>query len=157
MKKEKVSILMVCLGNICRSPVADGLMRKKALEHQLDIFVDSAGTSGYHNGEHPDERSQKNALKNGVDISKLVSRKFSVTDFDEFDFIYVMDSNNYRDVISLSRTENDRKKVSLILDEVYPSENRSVPDPYFGGADGFEIVFRMLDEACEMIALKLKQ
>lgn len=156
MKKDKIKILMVCLGNICRSPVADGLMRKKAIDHQLDIFVDSAGTSGYHNGENPDERSQKNALKNGVDISKLVSRKFTVTDFDEFDLIYVMDNNNYRDVISLSRTENDRNKVSLILNEIYPGENRSVPDPYFGGADGFEKVFRMLDEACEKIALKLK-
>ena len=157
MKKEKVNILMVCLGNICRSPVADGIMRKKAKVHNLKIKVDSAGTSGYHNGENPDRRSQQNALKNGVDISNLISRKFTVEDFDDFDLIYVMDSSNQRDVLSLSRNENDRNKVSLILNELYPGENRSVPDPYFGGEDGFENVFRMLDEACEKIALKLLQ
>ena len=148
---------MVCLGNICRSPVADGIMRKKAKVHNLKIKVDSAGTSGYHNGENPDRRSQQNALKNGVDISNLISRKFTVEEFDDFDLIYVMDSSNQRDVLSLSRNENDRNKVSLILNELYPGENRSVPDPYFGGEDGFENVFRMLDEACEKFALKLLQ
>lgn len=156
MSDKQHKILMVCLGNICRSPVADGLMRKKIAEYNLNAMVDSAGTSGYHSGENPDERSQQNARKNGLDISMLVSRKFSVNDFDEFDFIYVMDTSNLRDVLSLSRGEEDTKKVKLILEEIFPGENRSVPDPYFGGNDGFENVYRLLEAACEEIAKKLK-
>jgi protein-tyrosine phosphatase len=151
-------ILMVCLGNICRSPLAEGILRKKIATHFLtDIEVDSAGTSAYHIGEHPDERSIANAQKHGVDISLLKARQFSVKDFDVFDMIYVMDSSNYNDVIARAQNASDRQKVNLILNELAPGSNRSVPDPYFGGKEGFEIVYRLLDDACEIIVQKLMQ
>lgn len=148
-------ILMVCLGNICRSPVAEGIMRSKIEKLNLNILVDSAGTSSYHIGENPDKRSTKNAAKNGVDISKLKARQFSVSDFDAFDIIYTMDSSNYGDVLSLARNKEDVKKVKLILDELYPNSGMNVPDPYFGGEQGFENVFLLLNNACEVIAQKL--
>ncbi len=147
---------MVCLGNICRSPVAEGILRHKALEHDLKLIVDSAGTSGYHNGSHPDIRSTENALSNGVDISKQISRKFSEKDFEKFDKIYVMDGNNLKDVLSLAKTEKQKRKVDLILNEVFPGENRSVPDPYYGN-DGFEHVFNLLDSACDRIIEQIKK
>lgn len=148
-------ILMVCLGNICRSPVAEGIMRSKIEKLNLNIMVDSAGTSSYHIGENPDKRSTRNAAKNGVDISKLKARQFSIKDFDEFDIIYTMDSSNYGDVISIARNKEDANKVKLILDELYPNSGMNVPDPYFGGEQGFENVFLLLNNACEVIAQKL--
>lgn len=151
-----MKILMVCLGNICRSPVAEGILRHKALQNNLTVTIDSAGTSGYHSGSHPDIRSVENALSNGVDISKQVSRKFTEKDFEDFDKIYVMDSNNLKDVLSLAKTEKQKQKVELILNEVFPGENRSVPDPYFGN-DGFENVFNLLDSACDRIIEHIKK
>lgn len=148
-------ILMVCLGNICRSPVAEGVMRSKIEKYKLDAFVDSAGTAAYHIGEHPDKRSIQNAKKHGVDISKLVARKFEITDFDNFDRIYVMDSSNYSDVIKLAKTEIDKQKVKLLLNDLYPDSNMSVPDPYFGGEQGFENVFILIEKACEEIAQRM--
>ena len=124
-------ILMVCLGNICRSPVAEGVMRQLIESKKIQATVDSAGTSNYHIGEHPDKRTFANALKNGVDISKLKARQFKVSDFDEFDTIFVMDSSNYSNVIELARNKNDIKKVELILNRVHPKSNMAVPDPYF--------------------------
>ncbi|MFN7014586.1 MAG: low molecular weight protein-tyrosine-phosphatase, partial [Bacteroidia bacterium] len=147
-------ILMVCLGNICRSPLAEGILRKKAKEHFLELFIDSAGTSNFHIGENPDKRTIKNALKNGVDVSMLVARQFSRKDFDEFDIIYTMDNSNYSNVIALAKHEAHIKKVRLILNELYPNKNLSVPDPYFGGEEGFQHVFELLDEACEAIIKK---
>lgn len=149
-------VLMVCLGNICRSPVAEGILRKKLTEAGLIVEVDSAGTSNYHIGENPDKRSIANAKTNGVDISKLQVRQFTVKDYDEFDYIYAMDVNNLQNIIALARDERDRRKAQLILNELYPLENRSVPDPYFGGEDGFENVFKLLDAACDKIIEKLK-
>jgi protein-tyrosine phosphatase len=151
------TILMVCLGNICRSPLAEGILRKKLSEHGIEALIDSAGTSGYHAGENPDQRSIANAKKNGVDISKLISRQFTQADFDRFEHIFVMDQNNYKDVIALARNENDKKKVNMILNMVEPGRHQPVPDPYFGGEDGFQAVHELLDEACEIIASKLKQ
>jgi protein-tyrosine phosphatase len=148
-------VLMVCLGNICRSPLAEGILRHKAEKLNLDIYIDSAGTSNYHTGDHPDNRTIKNAKKHGVDVSKLKARQFSVADFDNFDTIFVMDASNYADVVSLSRTSDDRKKVEMILNRVYPKSNMNVPDPYFGGEQGFENVFILLDKACEVIASSL--
>lgn len=149
-------ILMVCLGNICRSPLAEGILRHKAEQNNLNITIDSAGTSNYHIGEHPDSRTIANARKHGVDVSKLKARQFSEKDFDDFDIIFVMDSSNYADVVSLARNEKDKNKVELILNRSYPNTNMSVPDPYFGGEQGFENVFILLDKACDIIVESLK-
>jgi protein-tyrosine phosphatase len=150
-------ILMVCLGNICRSPIAEGILRRKAEKANLDIHIDSAGTSNYHIGDHPDKRTISNAKQHQIDISKLCARQFIVNDFDEFDFIFTMDSSNYSDVISLARNDHDKHKVELILNRVYPNSNMSVPDPYFGGEQGFENVFILLDKACDVIVESLKR
>lgn len=147
-----MSYLMVCLGNICRSPLAEGILRDKAEKLNLDITIDSAGTSNYHIGQHPDNRTVLNAKQHGIDISKLKGRQFQVEDFDKFNTIFVMDSSNYSDVISLARNENDKRKVELILNRVYPNSNMAVPDPYFGGEQGFETVFILLEKACDVIA-----
>ena len=152
-----MKILMVCLGNICRSPLADGLMRKKVQENKLDVYVDSAGTANYHVGGAPDERMTQTARRKGVDISKLKARQFVVSDFDAFDIIYVMDKSNYQNVIDLARNENDIVKVKLILDELgYAASIQEVPDPYYGGQDGFEHVFDLLDQSTEIILNKLR-
>lgn len=150
-------ILMVCLGNICRSPVAEGVMRSKVEKYGLNISIDSAGTSNYHTGQHPDQRAISNAMDHGIDISKLKARQFSALDFDVFDRIYVMDSSNYNDVVGLARDENDKKKVDLLLNAIYPESNMSVPDPYYGGDAGFENVFMLIENACEQIAASLKR
>ena len=144
---------MVCLGNICRSPLAEGILKSKVFSFKT--FVDSAGTGAYHVGEKPDKRSINIAKENGIDITNQKARKFSVKDFDEFDLIYVMDNSNYEDVISLARNEDDKMKVNLILNEVFPDENLDVPDPYYGGEFGFKNIYKMLDEACEIIAKKI--
>ncbi len=144
---------MVCLGNICRSPLAHGILESKVEESK--IFVDSAGTSGYHAGELPDSRSIAVAKKNNIDITNQRSRKFVSDDFDNFDLIYVMDESNYHNVISLAKNKEQRDKVHLILNELYPFENKEVPDPYYGGKSGFDNVFEMLDKSCEIIASKL--
>ena len=117
--------------------------------------VDSAGTSGGHKGEAPDKRSIRVAQKHGLDISQQRSRKLRVEDFEKFDYLYVMDGSNYNDVLSLARTEEERKKVVKILDEVFPGENLDVPDPYFWGSQGFDNVYKMLDQATTAIAQKL--
>ncbi len=147
---------MVCLGNICRSPLAEGILRDKAEKMNLNILVDSAGTSNYHVDEHPDHRTIKNAKGHNIDLSKLKARQFSENDFDNFDVIYVMDSSNFSDVISLARNKNEKQKVQLILEIIYPNAFISVPDPYFGGEDGFEDVFTILNNACEVIAQILR-
>ncbi|MEO6902563.1 MAG: low molecular weight protein-tyrosine-phosphatase [Bacteroidia bacterium] len=149
-------ILMVCLGNICRSPLAEGILKAKAEKYKLSIQVDSAGTSNYHIGEHPDKRAIKNANLHQIDISKLRARQFTVADFDSFDHIFAMDSSNYTDIIALARNEKDINKVELILNRVYLDLNMAVPDPYFGGEQGFETVFLLLDNACEIIIHSLK-
>jgi len=148
-----VKVLMVCLGNICRSPLAQGILESKV---NLDkVFVDSAGTAAYHVGNLPDERSINVAYKYGINITNQRARKFTVQDFDEFDYIYAMDISNYQNILMLARGEEDENKVRLILNEIYPSENKSVPDPYYGGNQGFENVYQMLDEACDVISKKL--
>lgn len=147
-------ILMVCLGNICRSPLAEGILKSK-LSHQA-FFIDSAGTGNYHIGKNPDPRSVAIAKKHGLDISNLKGRQFEVSDFDKFDVIYVMDASNYQNVLALSRNATDKTKVKFILNETAPHQNNDVPDPYYGGSDGFEAVYNMLDEACNTIASKFE-
>ena len=146
-------VLMVCLGNICRSPLAEGILKSKLPESIF--FIDSAGTANYHVGNPPDPRSIAVGKKYGIDISKLKGRQFSVKDFNTFDLIYVMDESNYRNVISIARNERDKSKVKFILNEIYPNQNYDVPDPYYGGDHGFENVYKMLDEACIIIANSL--
>lgn len=145
---------MVCLGNICRSPLAEGILQSKL--SKKDFLVDSAGTGGWHSGEQPDKRSVNIAKKYGIDISTQRARQFSVKDFDEFDYIYVMDSSNYKNVTALAPNQDAKNKVKIIMNEFFENENVDVPDPYYGGQDGFENVFRMLDEVCSKIANKLK-
>ena len=146
-------VLMVCLGNICRSPLAEGILKSKLPESIF--FIDSAGTANYHVGNPPDPRSIAVGKKYGIDISKLKGRQFSVNDFNTFDLIYVMDESNYRNVISIARNERDKSKVKFILNEIYPNQNYDVPDPYYGDDHGFENVYKMLDEACTIIANSL--
>lgn len=143
---------MVCLGNICRSPLAEGILKSKATTYQ--IFVDSAGTSAYHVDNQPNERSIIVAEKHGINISNQRARKFIAADFDNFDIIYAMDESNFHDIVKLSRNNSDKQKVRMILNEIHPNKNNSVPDPYYGGNEGFENVFQMLDEACEIIIKK---
>lgn len=149
----ETKVLMVCLGNICRSPLAEGILQSKVDYNK--VLVDSAGTAGYHIGNPPDARSIDVAFKNGIDISYQHSRKFTIRDFDDFHHIFVMDQSNYDNVIALARDANDEKKVDLILNQLYPGENRQVPDPYYGGEQGFNDVFWMLNEACAILAKKL--
>ena len=144
---------MVCLGNICRSPLAEGILKSKV--DPARILVESAGTGGWHVGEAPDPRSVAVANKYGLDITDQRAKKFSSYDFEIYDHIFVMDNSNFRDVTQLAKNENEIKKVKRILDELFPGENVDVPDPYYGGEMGFENVFKMLDEACEKIAQKL--
>lgn len=148
-----VKVLMVCLGNICRSPLAEGILKSKV--NLNEVTIDSAGTAAYHVGNLPDPRSIAVAKKHGIDIITQRARKFTVKDFDSFDFIYAMDQNNFDDILKLSRNKEDKKKVLLILNEVRPFQNNSVPDPYYGGDDGFENVYQMLNKACAEIASKL--
>ena len=148
-----VRILMVCLGNICRSPLAEGILASKLPKDQF--FVDSAGTGDYHVGRRPDERSIAIAKEKGLDISCQQARQFTLQDF--YDYIYVMDVSNYKNVMSLAPDAMAQKKVRLILDEIFPNENVDVPDPYFGLENGFAMVYEMLDEVCDIIAEKLKK
>ena len=146
-------ILMVCLGNICRSPLAEGIMKSKV--NTVEVEVDSAGTAAYHVGNLPDKRSIAVAKKYGIDITDQRARQFKVSDFDTFDLIFAMDKSNLQNILALSRNNTDEAKVRLILNESTPGENNSVPDPYYGGDQGFENVYQMLDESCAAVASNL--
>ena len=148
-----IKILMVCLGNICRSPLAEGILASKLPKD--NFTVDSAGTGSWHIGRQPDERSIAIAKKHKINISQQKGKQFTASDFDTFDYIYVMDNSNYLGVIELAKNQKHIEKVQLILNELFPNENVDVPDPYFGLPNGFESVYKMLDETCEVIAKKL--
>lgn len=149
-----MKVLMVCLGNICRSPIAEGIFRDKVQKLGLDFLVDSAGTAAYHVGESPDNRMISTAASMGIDISTLRARQFSVSDYDEFDKIYAMDESNYQNMKNLARNSKDLEKLDLLLNCKDSFINKSVPDPYYGGEDGFYQVFELLDEAIEHIIQK---
>ena len=142
---------MVCLGNICRSPLAHGILRDKVGQHGLDITVDSAGTSGYHVGSAPDSRMCQTAKDNNVNIDDLKARQFEIQDFDRFDKIYVMDSSNYTNVNSLARNDIDSSKIELLLNVNHKGKNLQVPDPYYGGEQGFNDVYKLVNDATEVI------
>jgi len=148
-----IKILMVCLGNICRSPLAEGILQSKLPRDQF--IVDSAGTGDWHVGRQPDSRSIAIAKLRGLDISRQKGRLFTEKDFETNDYIFVMDNSNYKDVIRLAPNQEAKSKVSLILNDLFPDENVDVPDPYYGLEDGFSNVYGMLDEVCEIIAEKL--
>nr|WP_243739433.1 low molecular weight protein-tyrosine-phosphatase [Flavicella sediminum] len=144
---------MVCLGNICRSPLAEGILKSKV--DPSKVYVDSAGTGAYHVGNLPDPRSIEVAAKYGIDITDQRARAFSKKDFDTFDVIYAMDASNYNNILNLAQSDLQRAKVKLILNEIRPDRNEQVPDPYYGGDNGFEHVYQLLDESCELIAKQL--
>lgn len=146
---------MVCLGNICRSPLAEGILRSKT--DPAFIQIDSAGTGAWHVGQQPDERSVAVAKKNGIDISTQRARQFTQQDFMDFDLIYAMDRSNYKLITELAPNEEAKKKVKLILSEIENGAVSEVPDPYYGGNDGFNYVFDLLDNACTKIAERIKQ
>lgn len=150
----RTKVLMVCLGNICRSPLAEGILKSKLGKEAIQ--VDSAGTASYHIGKKPDNRSIFIAKKYGIDISQQRCRQFTAKDFDEFDRIYAMDRSNYENIITLAETENEIAKVNLLLHKSNIA-NKEVPDPYYGGEDGFEEVFHLIDAACNLIALDIIQ
>lgn len=150
-------ILMVCLGNICRSPLAEGILQHKANARGLGWDVHSAGTGNWHVGEPPHELSQKVARINGIDISQQRARQFRKEDFGEYDFIYVMDSSNYSDVKRMAGAAFEETKIDLLLNELYAGQNRGVPDPWYGEEDGYHQVFELIDKACETIIEKFKK
>ncbi|MBN2868667.1 MAG: low molecular weight phosphotyrosine protein phosphatase [Flavobacteriaceae bacterium] len=145
-------ILMVCLGNICRSPLAEGILKSKL---NSNFIVESAGTAAYHVGNKPDPRSIAVARQNGLNITNQRARKFIKQDFEDFHIIYAMDNSNYQNIIGLAENSQQKEKVKLILNESFPDKNLDVPDPYYGGDKGFENVYNMLDHACEIIAKRI--
>lgn len=148
---------MVCLGNICRSPIAEGILRAKSAEMGLNIVTDSAGTSAYHVGDPPDSRMILTARKNGYDITDLRARQFVAADFDNFDLIYAMDQSNLENILALAKNQNQIAKVRLILNEVHANSNDEVPDPYFGGDQGFQHVIDLLTIAVDKIIDKVNE
>ena len=145
---------MVCLGNICRSPLAEGILAHMTKEQGMDWEVDSAGTGSWHIGNAPHSESIEIAQENGIDISNQRARKFSSQDFKKYDLILAMDSENYRNIISLATEENEKNKVKLILNYSHPGKNMAVPDPYYYG--GFGNVFSLLEDACKQLLNKHK-
>ena len=146
-----MKILMVCLGNICRSPLAEGILQHKAWQAGLKWSVESAGTNSYHIGEAPHPLSQKVAKLNGIDICNQRARRFVAEDFDRFDKIYAMSSDVIDDMKRIARKNFNEKKVDLLLNELFPGQNVDVPDPWYGPEPGYHQVFKMIDNACEKI------
>lgn len=158
-KKKKIRLLFVCLGNICRSPAAEGIMAGIVLKNELQEFieVDSAGTSGWHEGELPDERMRDHGEKRGYDFCSR-ARKFRKADFDNFDYIIVMDANNYRSIKSLAAENEQLKKVHLMTEfSVQFAAQGHIPDPYYGHSSGFELVLDLLEDACEGLLQVIKK
>ena len=148
-----MKILMVCLGNICRSPLAEGILKQKCIDKKLDWYIDSAGTGKWHLGSAPDKRSVQIAAKNNIDISAQRARSVHSSDYEEFDIIFAMDKSNFRDLQRWALDKGEEDKIKLIMNEVYPGENINVPDPFFDN-NGFQTVFDMLDKACDKIIEK---
>ncbi|GGD97264.1 low molecular weight protein-tyrosine-phosphatase [Planktosalinus lacus] len=149
----KTKILMVCLGNICRSPLAEGILKSKLNPDRFEVH--SAGTGHWHIGELPDKRSIKVAKKYGIDITDQRGKQFAEKDFNEFDIIYVMDIENKKNLLKMAPNDESKQKVKLILNELFENENVDVPDPYYGSDHDFEHVYKLLDEASSIISKKL--
>ena len=144
-----MKVLMVCLGNICRSPLAQGILEQKVRALGLSWDVDSAGTGRYHVGQRPDQRSIEKAMEYGINISHQKSRQIELEDLDKFDLILTMDTSNYQNVMALAKDKSQQDKIKLILNYVYPERNMVVPDPYYDG--GFQKVYDLLDEAMDKL------
>jgi protein-tyrosine phosphatase len=151
-----MKILMVCLGNICRSPLAEGILQHKAREKGLNWTIDSAGTNGYHTGEAPHRLSQKVALMHGIDISKQRARRFVAEDFKRFDKIYAMAEDVVEEIRFIAKSAFDPAKVDLLMNELYPGKDMDVPDPWYGPEPGYHEVFEMIEKACDKIIEKTK-
>ncbi len=149
-----MKILMVCLGNICRSPLAEGILKDKVKKSHLDWVVESAGTNGYHVGEAPHPLSQKVSLANGIDISKQRARKFTAEDFNKYDKIYALAEDVTDEMKHIAGKKFDASKVDLLMNEVYPGENIDVPDPWSGPESGYHFAYKMIDEASNKIIEK---
>ena len=148
-------ILFFCMGNICRSPTAEGVMRAKLAAAGLDVEVDSAGTHGYHVGAPPDERSQEHALKRGYDLGSLRARKLIAEDFTRFDLVLAMDEDNLANAQALCPSAQ-RHRLKLLLDYAPQAGKRHVPDPYYGGAAGFDEVLDLVEQACDGLVASLR-
>lgn len=142
---------MVCLGNICRSPLAEGILQHKAAKAGLNWIVESAGTNGYHTGEPPHHLSIKVALQNNIDIKNQKSREFVAEDFNRYDKIYAMAKDVLDDMKEIAKEKFDDQKTDLLLNELYPGQNREVPDPWSGPEKGYHEAFNLIDKACEII------
>lgn len=155
----KIAIVFVCLGNICRSPAAEGILKQLVEQKGLSdiFFIDSAGTGGWHQGELPDSRMRAHGAKRGYDFCSR-ARKFNTNDFGRFDYIVVMDDQNYKDVTALAPTEKDKQKVRKMTDFLQRfTRHQYIPDPYYGGESSFELVLDLLEDACEgLLATTLK-
>ncbi|MCY7410584.1 MAG: low molecular weight phosphotyrosine protein phosphatase [Chitinophagales bacterium] len=149
-----MKILFVCLGNICRSPMAEGVMKNIVLKNNLDWKIESAGTESYHVGENPDRRAIKSCSNNGIDISKQVARKITVNDFSDFDIVYSLAEEVNNEIETFLKSNNSTGEFKFLLDEVYPGESKSVPDPYYGNEKDFAIAFELIETACETILKK---
>jgi len=149
-----MKILMVCLGNICRSPLAEGILQKEAAKEGLDWQIDSAGTEPFHVGEPPHLLSQKVAVEHGLDLSTQRARRFTKEDFDHFDKLYAMAEDVYEEMMLIGKGNGEASKTDLLLNEVYPGENRSIPDPWYGGEDGFHKAWALISSACTQIIKK---
>lgn len=149
-----MKILMVCLGNICRSPLAEGILKHKAKKAGLNWQIDSAGTNGYHVGEAPHPLSQKVARLNGIDICDQKARRFVKEDFDCYDKIYAMADDVIDDIRRIAGEKYDQAKADLFLNELHPGKNKSVPDPWYGTEPGYHEVYKLIDEACDAIVRK---
>ncbi|MBX2973863.1 MAG: low molecular weight phosphotyrosine protein phosphatase [Flavobacteriales bacterium] len=143
-----MKILLVCLGNICRSPMAEGILRNMIAEHGLDWHTDSAGTGDYHVGEQPDRRAMKAMRDRGIDISDLRARRLRPSDFDEFDLLLAMDASNLHNMRAVAPSTELAEKARMMMDYAPGHALREVPDPYFGGDEGFVAVYDMLTIAC---------
>ncbi|MEP6683456.1 MAG: low molecular weight protein-tyrosine-phosphatase [Parafilimonas sp.] len=151
-----MKILMVCLGNICRSPLAEGILDDKAKKAGLDWTVDSAGTNHYHTDEPPHKLSQKVAKMHGIDISKQMCRQFHEEDMLNFDKIYAMDNDVYNDIKRISGELWNASKTDLLMNEIYPGENVDIPDPWYGAEPGYDLAYEMIEKACDAIIEKFK-
>lgn len=149
-----MKILIVCLGNICRSPLAEGILQQKAFEAGLSWSVESAGTNNYHTGEAPHPLSQKVARLNGIDISKQRARRFVAEDFEVYDKIYALASDVLDDIRHIAKKKYDPRKVDLLMNELYPGKNLDIPDPWYGTEPGYHEVFKMLERVCTAIVEK---
>jgi protein-tyrosine phosphatase len=150
-----IRFLFVCTGNICRSPLAEGILREKLKKHHIEAEIDSCGFESFHVGDEPDTRAQTVASRRGIDLSSHRARLFHVQDFDRFDYIFAMDSSHYANIMRYARNDSDRTRVNYMLNVLTPGENRGVMDPWYHDMKAFEAVFQQLDAACDIIVEKI--